>query len=131
MDTAAPRLPVSVQGIVIEGKKMGRRLGFPTANLRMPSEDAHLPFGVYVATVKLSDGRMLKGVLNHGRHPTLPEGQPTVEVHLFDFDEDLYGQSVQVTYLLFLRPEVCFQTKEAMRAQVFEDMEKAKRYFET
>lgn len=124
-----PKLPVTIVGTVIEGKKMGRRLGFPTANLRMPEGGAGLPYGVYAAAVTLPDGRRVVGVLNHGSHPTLPEGSPTVEVHLFHFDEDLYGQTVQVEYLLFLRPEAYFATKEDMQAQVFKDIAETKEYF--
>lgn len=129
MATAMPRLPIIITGTVIEGKKMGRRLGFPTANLCMPENGAGLPYGVYAAAVTLRDGRRLPGILNHGRHPTLPEGSPTVEVHLFNFDENLYGETVQVEYLLFLRPETHFDTKEAMQAQVFRDIVKTKQYF--
>lgn len=122
-------LPVVITGTVIEGKKMGRRLGFPTANLRLPDKGAGLPYGVYAAAVTLKDGRRIPGVLNHGRHPTLPEGIPTVEVHLFNFNEDLYGQTVQVEYLCFLRPEARFDTREAMQRQVFNDIAETKAYF--
>ncbi len=129
MDFDTPRLPAVITGTVIEGKKIGRRLGFPTANLRMPENGARLPYGVYAAAVTLRDGRRIPGILNHGRHPTLPEGSPTVEVHLFDFDENLYGQTVQVEYLFFLRPEARFHTKEAMQAQVLRDIAETRKYF--
>lgn len=130
MGADTPRLPAAITGTVIEGKKIGRRLGFPTANLSMPENGAGLPYGVYAAAVTLRDGRRLPGILNHGRHPTLPEGSPTVEVHLFNFDENLYGETVQVEYLLFLRPETHFDTKEAMQAQVLRDIAETKKYFD-
>ena len=71
----------------------------------------------------------MKGVLNQGNHPTVPGGIPAIEIHLFDFDEELYGQRVKVRYLAFIRPEEVFDTKEEMRLEMMEDIRKAKEWF--
>ncbi len=123
------RLPLTITGQVLQGKKIGRRLGFPTANIAYPLDGCNMPCGVYLAVVTLGDGRVLNGVLNQGHHPTLPEGPPTVEVHLLDFDGDLYGQQVRVEYLKFLRPEMKFPSVEAMRQQIFGDIDVAREWF--
>lgn len=122
-------LPLTITGQVQQGKKIGRRLGFPTANIAYPEGGCDMPCGVYLAVLTLPDGTALHGVLNHGHHPTLPEGPPAVEVHLLDFDGDLYGRKVQVEYLRFVRPEIKFPSVEDMRAQVMRDIEEAKRFF--
>lgn len=108
---------------------MGRRLGFPTANLALPKEACGLPFGVYLCTLTLEDGRSLKGILNQGHHPTLPDGIPTVEVHLLAFDGNLYGEVVTVCYLDFVRPEQRLDSPEALRERVLADIAQAERYF--
>ena len=73
--------------------------------------------------------RVVQGVLNQGDHPTVPGGLPTIEIHLFDFDEELYDQRVRVRYLHFIRPELTFDTKEAMRVEMMEDIRIAKEWF--
>ena len=69
------------------------------------------------------------GVLNQGDHPTVPGGLPTIEIHLFDFDEELYGQRVRVRFLHFIRPELTFETKEDMRIAMIEDIRIAREWF--
>ncbi|HHX20984.1 MAG TPA: hypothetical protein GX722_04240 [Clostridiales bacterium] len=117
--------------VVMQGKRVGRRLGTPTANLPYPTGEDAPPDGIYVARVILPQqgGRVVNGVLSQGKHPTLPEGVPTVEVHLFDFDESLYGQKVIVQYLKYLRPEKTFASVELMRAQIARDISAARAYF--
>ncbi len=118
-------------GVVMRGKRIGRRLGTPTANLPYPKGPDAPPDGIYVARAVLPEqgGRVVQGVLSQGIHPTLPEGVPAVEVHLFDFDESLYGQPLIVQYLKYLRPEVKFDTVELMREQIARDVQAAKDYF--
>ena len=96
---------MQISGVVATGKRIGRTLGFPTANI-LPDEGSVLPEqnGVYAAVLTLEDGRALPCVLNKGRHPTLPEGAATVEAFIFDFAGDLYGQRVRVDFRAFLRP---------------------------
>ena len=121
---------MQITGVVAAGKRIGRTLGFPTANI-LPDEGCALPSqnGVYAALLTLADGRTLPCVLNKGRHPTLPEGAATVEAFVLDFTGDLYGQRVRVDFLAFLRPETRFPDKEALRAQIARDTENARAWF--
>ena len=118
-------------GVVVRGKQVGRKLGVPTANIPYVPGETNLPDGVYVADLVLLDqnNRVVQGVLNQGDHPTVPGGLPTIESHLFDFDEELYDQRVRVRYLHFIRPELTFDTKEAMRVEMMEDIRIAKEWF--
>ena len=108
---------MQITGQVQQGKRVGRQLGFPTANIQ-PDNPALLPAqnGVYVARIVLADGRVLPCVLNKGRHPTLPEGAATVEAHILDFHEDLYGQRVRVEFLrVFPIPKRCVNRSPATK----------------
>lgn len=126
------RLPLSlVEGRVVRGKQVGRTLGVPTANIPYEKGQTGLRDGVYVADLVLLDqgNRVVNGVLNQGYHPTVPGGLPTIEIFLFDFDEDLYDQRVRVRFLDFIRPEAYFDTKEAMRIAMLEDIRLAREWF--
>ena len=121
---------MKIAGIVAEGKRVGRTLGFPTANIH-PDTNMHAPDknGVYVARIALADGSLLPCVLNQGRHPTLPEGASTIEAHILDYTGDLYGQHVQIEYLEFLRPEIRFESIEALRTQIAKDEAATRAWF--
>lgn len=112
-----------ISGIVEQGKHLGRRLGFPTANIAPEATEGEWPRnGVYAAAFWLDgDDLAWPGMLNQGLHPTAPEGKPTVEVHLIGFSGDLYGRRVRVEYLRFLRPERRFESLEALAAQLERD----------
>ncbi len=110
-------------GRVVEGKQLGRRLGFPTANIE--TADAVPERGVYAA-VAVADGRRYRAVMNIGRHPTAPEGPPTIEAHFLDFTGDLYGHEVTVRPVRFLRAEVKFDSLEALKAQLQKDCARAR-----
>ena len=119
-----------LKGRVVRGKQLGRTLGFPTANLEPEETPAQMPEnGVYAAWFYL-DGRRLPCVLNQGRHPTAPDGPPTIEAHILDFHEDIYLRPVAVEYLRFLRPETKFPSLEALKAQIDADTQAARSYFE-
>ena len=111
----------SFSGRVVRGKRLGRTLGFPTANLDAESTD--LARGVYAVRVRLENGAEKMGMMNVGRHPTLPEGPATVEINLLDFEGDLYGQTLFVEPEAFLRGEVRFESPDALRAQLHRDRE--------
>ena len=111
----------SFSGRVVRGKQLGRTLGFPTANLDAQSTD--LARGVYAVRVRLENGEEKMGMMNVGRHPTLPEGPATVEINLLDFEGDLYGQTLFVEPEAFLRGEVRFESPDALRAQLHRDRE--------
>jgi riboflavin kinase / FMN adenylyltransferase len=110
-----------IAGVVAHGDARGRTLGFPTANVAL---GRHLEpaRGVYAVRVRLADGRVVPGVANIGRRPTLG-GDPVsrVEAHLFDFDADLYGQEVAVALSHFIREEKRFSGLEELRAQIAAD----------
>ena len=97
-------LPFRLEGVTVRGKRLGTRLGYPTANLKYPPTETLPADGVYVALAEV-DGRRYPAVLNQGRHPTAPEGNPTVETHLLGYPGgDLYGKPLTLTYLHNLRP---------------------------
>ncbi|MDO5022901.1 MAG: riboflavin kinase [Eubacteriales bacterium] len=123
------KLPVYLNGTVEAGKKMGRRLGFPTANISYCEKAQQLERGVYIAKLTLPCGSCINGVANVGLHPTLPEGPPTIEIHLLNFCGEIYKQSVTIELLKFLRPEIRFPDSEALRKQVFEDIKTTENYF--
>lgn len=112
--------PFAIEGVVRRGKQLGRELGFPTANVMLG--DYVVPkFGVYATRTRLPDGREIPGVANLGVNPTTGEEEPRLEVWLFDFDEDLYGQQIETDLVRFLRPEEKFDSVEAMVEQVHRD----------
>jgi riboflavin kinase/FMN adenylyltransferase len=112
--------PFAIEGVVQHGRKLGRQLGFPTANVAL--DDYVTPrFGVYATRTRLPDGREVPGVANIGVNPTVGEVDPRLEVWLFDFDEDLYDQTLETDLVAFLRPEQKFDGVEAMVDQIRED----------
>jgi riboflavin kinase/FMN adenylyltransferase len=119
--------PYCLQGTVINGQKLGRTIGFPTANLQLP-EDKLLPrFGVYCVQVYLKNSPQnpLGGVMNIGYRPTVGNDQIITEVHLFNCSEDLYDQTLTVQLLEFLRPEQKFSSLDALKAQIVKDCQQA------
>ncbi len=103
------------------GRQLGRKLGYPTANVALA--DYVIPrFGVYATRTRLPDGREIPGVANIGINPTI-EGvrAPLLEVWLFDFDEDIYDQVIETDLIAFLRPELKFDGLDAMTVQVLKD----------
>lgn len=118
--------PWEVRGEVVHGDKLGRELGWPTANLWMRRlvEPAR---GVYAAVVVLPDGREVPGVANIGRRPTLGGDPETrLEVHLFDFSGDLYGQEIGVRLVRFQRPDARFNGLEELKAAIAADADAAR-----
>ena len=111
-----------VFGTVIEGRRLGRTLGFPTANVRPESEQLP-PNGVYAVRVSL-DGKLHDGIANVGVRPTVSgeSAQRLVEVYLFDFSGELYGCDLDVSFLRFVRAEQKFPNLEALRSQITSDV---------
>lgn len=109
---------------VQHGDKRGRDLGYPTANLRLP-ENCPLRNGIYAVKVKTEDG-WYDGVASYGRRPTFDNGAPVFEVHLFDFKGDLYGQTLRVHLVSYLRGEQKFDSVDALVAQMDIDSAEAK-----
>jgi riboflavin kinase / FMN adenylyltransferase len=104
---------------VIHGDKRGRLLGFPTANLRLAPGN-RLAHGIYAVKLGL-DGVWHDGVASFGRRPTFDNGAPLLEVHVFDFSGDLYGREVDVAFAGYIRPELKFDSVEALIARMNQD----------
>lgn len=119
--------PYTVLGTVIEGRKLGRRLGFPTANLTVHSEQLP-PTGVYAVRVDHAGSLRLGGVANLGYRPSV-EGEGAkrmLEVHLLDWEGDLYGEDIELRFVRFLRPECRFGGLEELKAQILRDADAAR-----
>jgi len=117
--------PFSIEATVQHGDKNGRLLGYPTANLDIGSYLRPL-YGVYAVTGTLADGRELYGAANLGVRPQFDPPKELLEPYFFDFDEDLYGQTVSVALHHFLRPEAKFDSFDALKAQMEVDCDKAR-----
>jgi riboflavin kinase/FMN adenylyltransferase len=114
-----------VTGEVIGGARRGRELGFPTANIRL-SSDCRLRHGIYAVEFARPGGIRLGGVANYGRRPQFDNGAPLLEVFIFDFDGDLYGETPTVTFLDWVRPEERFPSVEALIGAMRRDTETAR-----
>ena len=125
-DVAAALLghPWTVEGRVEGGDRRGRTIGFPTANVSLEGylEPA---LGVYAVRVEVG-GRKYGGVANFGRRPTFDKKDVLLEVHIFDFEGDIYGQPIVVSFISFLRPEMKFPGLDALKAQIAKDSETAR-----
>ncbi|HEY2125385.1 MAG TPA: bifunctional riboflavin kinase/FAD synthetase [Chthoniobacterales bacterium] len=116
----------TILGTVVHGEAVGNKIGFPTANLSAHSEQFP-PNGVYFAEARMQ-GACYHGVINLGVRPTVARGQPqrTLEIHLLDFDRDIYGQDMEVRFRQYLRPEMKFENVEALKAQITADVSQAR-----
>lgn len=130
---AASRLlgrPYTLSGPVIHGRELARTLGVPTANIR-PGNEVLPPFGVYAVRTILPDKQNpVPSIANLGQRPTVEQpgtGEILLEVHLFDWQGDLYGQELTVECIAFLRPEKRFPSVNALRAQIGADCQKARK----
>ncbi|MDD4033169.1 MAG: bifunctional riboflavin kinase/FAD synthetase [Bacteroidales bacterium] len=120
--------PYFLTGEVIPGQQIGRTLGFPTANLRLPSSDKLLPGnGVYAIQAE-TGGRQYDGMLNIGRRPTIQPASfgTSIEVHLFDFSDNIYGKPITVYFRERLRDEISFEGMDLLRDQLVRDQEQTR-----
>jgi riboflavin kinase/FMN adenylyltransferase len=112
--------PFAIEGVVEHGDKLGRQLGYPTANI--PLGPYQRPrFGVYAVRGRLADGTRLEGVANLGTRPMFDPPRELLEPYFFDFDGDLYGQMVEVELIAFLRDEEAFEDLGVLKAQIARD----------
>ena len=127
--TTATRLltrPFAIEGTVQHGDALGRTIGYPTANLSLGSY-LRPRYGVYAARVRLADGRVFDGAANLGIRPQIEPPKELLEAFLFDFDEDLYGQCIEVSLIAHLRDEAKFVDLDALVAQMDRDCDEARR----
>lgn len=131
LESAQLRLgrPYILSGIVSHGQKLGRTIGFPTANIRLRYKAPVV--GVFAVRVKLTDGRVLAGMANVGTRPTLGRHAQNLEVHLFNFNENLYSQHIEVQFCHRLRDEQKFASIEALVQQIQRDDIEAKQWLES
>ena len=115
----------SIHGKVVSGEQKGRTIGFPTANIEVPESYKLLPGDGAYAVNAYVDKKKLIGMLNIGFKPTVKGTQRTIEVHLFNFDEDIYGAEIIIEFVQSLRKEVRFESLEALKDQLEKDKEAA------
>ncbi|WP_329807202.1 bifunctional riboflavin kinase/FAD synthetase [Flavobacterium facile] len=122
--------PYVLTGNVVKGNQLGRTIGFPTANIEIPEEYKLIPKnGVYVVTVNVNKQTVF-GMMNIGIKPTLGENKLSIEVHLLNFDKNIYNQKIQVNILERLRDEHKFESFEALKLQLEVDKQNTIQYFE-
>jgi len=121
--------PYRLTGTVVEGKRLGRTLGFPTANLQVEQYKFLPKGGVYVANARLADGRIFRCVLNIGIQPSTPgTHHMAIEAYLLDFSEDIYGQHLVLDLMGYLRPEQKFGSLDDLVRQIGMDANTARNY---
>lgn len=116
------------EGLVIEGNKLGRTIGFPTANLHIEDEEKLIPAnGVYAVKIQIGnrepEAGNLPGMMNIGVRPTIDGKKRMIEVNIFDFDDDIYGQTLQVQIHQYIRGEVKFNSLDELKTQLQKDKE--------
>ena len=119
-----------ISGEVEQGNKIGRTLGFPTANIKIDKYKLLPHYGVYATEIKVED-KVYKGITNIGNRPTITNSPITVEVNLFDYTGNLYGKRIKLSLKEYIRDEKRFQDLEALKAQIIIDIEKAKQILST
>jgi len=122
--------PYTISGLVNKGDQRGRTIGFPTANIQL-GKMQEPAFGVYSVAARLADAPgapVVAGIANIGRRPTVEDRGVLLEVHLFGYDGDLYGQRVNVMLLEYIRPERSFDGIDALKDQIARDAERARAF---
>lgn len=118
--------PYSIEGIVKTGQKLGRTIGFPTINIGYPEQKIKLPFGVYSVTVEI-DNSCYKGIMNFGIKPTIEsvKKNPIAEVHILNFNKNVYNKPVKINLLKWIREERKFGSIEELKSQIEKDIKNA------
>lgn len=121
--------PHILTGEVVSGRKLGRTLGIPTANLSIPQDVVSLPFGVYACKAQVGGSTYL-AVTNIGNRPTVGGHRITVEPWLLDFDGDLYGKELTLQFFRFLRPQQKFPSLDALKEEIVKNAAQTRKFFE-
>ena len=119
----------SIQARVIKGKSLARKIGFPTANISLRNY-CDLCFGVYAVEIRLKKDffkSTFKGIANYGIKPTFHNSEPLLEINIFDFDKDIYGDLIEVTFKFFIRKERKFLNIEELKKQITKDVNNCKK----
>jgi riboflavin kinase / FMN adenylyltransferase len=117
--------PFAIEGVVQHGDKVGRTIGYPTANIALGTY-LRPRYGIYAVRGRLADGRLLDGAANVGIRPQFDPPKELLEPYFFDFDEDLYGQTIEVEFHHFIRPEAKFDSLPDLIDQMEQDCETAR-----
>ena len=120
--------PYRLSGTVVEGKRLGHTIGFPTANLQVEPYKFLPKTGVYVASARLDSERIFRAVVNIGMQPSTGNHQLAIEAYILDFDENIYGKPLSLDLLAYLRPEKKFPSIEELVRQIGMDADTAKNY---
>ena len=120
--------PYRLSGMVVEGKRLGHTIGFPTANLQVEPYKFLPKTGVYVASARLDSERIFRAVVNIGMQPSTGNHQLAIEAYILDFDENIYGKALSLDLLAYLRPEKKFASIEDLVRQIGMDADTAKNY---
>lgn len=130
IETASELLgsPYQIRGTVHQGKHVGRKLHAPTVNVWFEEHQVVPKRGVYASQIRIGD-RLFHGISNVGINPTFGGERPRTETYIFDFDEDVYGEEIEVGLLHFMRPERTFESPEALREQIDRDIDHVKEFF--
>ncbi|MDR1793601.1 MAG: riboflavin kinase [Bacteroidales bacterium] len=115
-----------IEGKVVEGYHIGRSLGFPTANLQL-SDNQQIKDGVYIVATQIQS-QLKYGLMSVGKRPTFGNNERTIEVHIIDFQEDIYNQTLKVKILHFLRNNKKFSSKEDLIAQLQKDKQSLQKF---
>jgi riboflavin kinase/FMN adenylyltransferase len=127
-DTATRLLtrPFAIEGEVVHGDKRGRELGYPTANMEL-GRYLRPRYGIYAVRARLDDGGIVDGVANLGIRPSFDPPRELLEPYFFDFSGDLYGRTIEVALIAYLRGEAKFDSMDALKAQMAADCDEARR----
>jgi riboflavin kinase / FMN adenylyltransferase len=116
-----------LNGVVVEGDKLGRKIGFPTANIKIDSELKLIPAGGSYAVRVIHRDKQYEGMLNIGTRPTVDGKNQTIEVNIFDFDKQIYGDDIRIKMVRLIRKENKFESLESLREQLILDRELARK----
>ena len=119
-----------IDGKVVQGRHLGRRIGFPTVNLSLDTSEAFPMNGVYITLTTVND-KKYRSITNVGNKPTVGEFVKNAETHIFDFSGDLYGQEVRIEFIRLLRPERKFDSLEDLQQEIHHNCLQAQEFFQT
>ena len=114
-----------MSGVVFEDRKVGRKIGFPTTNIRLEFEKERLPDGVYLGGVEF-DNKRYKAIVNYGARPTYDLDNKLVEAHIIDFEGNLYGQEITLYFDKYMREIQKFTNIESLKRQLKQDLDAVK-----
>ncbi len=114
----------TIKGTVQFGRQVGRTIGFPTANIKNETDRPVPLYGVYATRAHI-DGKIYMGVTNVGNNPTFDLNELSIETHIFDFDENIYGKAVEIEFLSFIRKQMRFLSVDDLKSQIAEDKKRA------